>query len=239
MILALGLLVGVAWCLVAAPYAGADPILLFELIAGGLATIWGVAMARNLLRGRRIGQELETLSEAITINGIEVRVVAGGGRIAVVLGAIKPMIFVGDGLLEILTDDERTAVILHEDHHRATRAPIRAAALEAWITILGRWVVARCVLRDRLGDLEAMADRHAINHGCTPASLAGALIKTDPSAPGVAAFTYAAERRISALLGMKGGTATVGQGLPFEWLPFALASVTAAACHVWGISSLT
>lgn len=238
-ILVLGLLVGVAWCLVAAPYAGADPMLLFELISGGLATIWGVAMARNLLRGRRIGQELETLSEATTIDGIGVRVVAGGGRMAVVLGAVKPIIFVGDELLEILTDDERTAVLLHEDHHRASRAPIRAAAVEAWISILGRWDVATCVLRDRLADLEAMADQHAIDRGCSPASLAGALIKTDPSAAGLSAFSYAAERRIHALLGVDRGTSTVAQGLPYEWLPIALASVIAAACHLWGISFLT
>lgn len=237
-ILIIGTLVGVAWCLVAAPYAGGDPMLLFELISGSLATIWSVVVAHNLLRGRRLSHELEALSEATTIDGIHVRIVAGGGRMALVLGAVIPTIFVGDELLHILDDDERTAVLLHEDHHRSSRAPIRAAAVEAWISILGRWGAARCLLLDRLADLESMADRHAIDRGCSRASLAGALIKTDTSGAGASAFSYARERRINALIATDGGTGVVPHGLPYEWLPVAAAFVIAAACHLWGNSPL-
>lgn len=79
-------------------------------------------------------------------------------------------------------------------------APVRAAALESWILFGGRIRAARRVLLERLSDLESMADSYAIARGCSRAALADALLKSDASAVGVAAFSYGAERRIVALV---------------------------------------
>jgi hypothetical protein len=234
-ILVVALTVGIAWCVIAGPFAGVDAMLLLELTSGLVATIWGAIVLRNLLRARRLRRALEGLSDARTIDGIPVRVVTGGGRMALVLGAFAPMIFIGDELLDILDEEERTAVLLHEDHHRSIRAPIRAAALEAWVSIVGRIELPRQVLLDRLADLEDMADLHAIGKGCSRASLAAALIKTDPGGPGLAAFSYGSERRIRALVDSERAAVAISHRLPYEWLPVAVVTAMAVACHPWGI----
>lgn len=227
---------GAAWCLVAGPLDG-DPILAFEVASLFVAGVWGAILASNLARGHRLSRALDSLSESRIFEGIQVRVVPGAGRMAVVLGTIRPAIYVGDELIEVLTADERTAVLLHEEHHRAIRAPLRAAALEAWMSIVGRYGSVRRILVHRLGDLEAMADRYAVTKGCSRSALAAALVKSEPGPVGLSARSYGAEQRIQALLD-RDQALLVGQHLPYEWLPMAVFIVIAAACHALGLSLL-
>lgn len=232
-VLLLAFLLGAAWCVVVGPLNG-DPILAFEVASLSVVGVWGVIVASNLAHGHRLSRALDALSEGRNYDGVKVRVVDGAGRMAVVLGTIRPKIYVGDELLEVLADDERAAVLLHEDHHRSIRAPLRAAALEAWMSIVGRYGSARRILLDRLGDLEAMADGHAIAKGCSRSALAAALVKTEPGLVGLSARSYDTERRIRALLN-RDQPLVMGQRLPYEWLPIAAMFVVAAACHTLGV----
>lgn len=234
-VLCLAFVSGAAWCLVAGPFTTGDPILAFEVVSGAVVAVWGLLLASNLARGRRLSRAFDLLSDYRTIEGISVNVVRGAGRMALVLGAIRPRIYIGEELLLVLAADERTAVLLHEDHHRSIRAPLRAAALEAWLSIVGHVGSVRRILLDRLADLEAMADRHAIANGCRRSALAAALVKAEPGLAGLSAVSYGAERRIRALLN-RDRTSAIPQRLPYEWLPIAAFIVIAVACHAWGIS---
>ena len=55
----------------------------------------------------------------------DITVVAHPGVQAFCLGLVRPRIYVSDGALLRLTDDELTAVIAHERMHRARRDPLR------------------------------------------------------------------------------------------------------------------
>jgi len=124
------------------------------------------------------------------------------------------------------------AVVLHEDHHRRTRAPVRAAALGAWLRLLGRSNHVQRVLVDRLSDLEALADADAIGRGSSPRSLARALLKGGDASPRPVSFAYGAERRVEQLLDRAAGVPVEAVGrLPYEWLPVVLLSVATLACH--------
>lgn len=236
LVLAAAVLTGIVACVIAAPLTRADPLLLMELVSGAVATVWAGIATVNLLRGWSLGRGLHGVSDERSIDGIRVHVVAGGGRMAMAVGTVMPRIFIGDGLLRILSRSERAAVLMHEEHHRLSRAPIRAASLEAWLTLL-RWCgPARRRLMDRLSDLEQLADEYATARGSRPASIARALLKTDAAYSGTA-FSYMAERRISALVETERGQSPRARRLPYEWLPLAAVTVMSVACHLWGLPS--
>ena len=227
---------GLAWCLSVTPLVHGDPLLALELGSVALVGAWLFPFGFTLLQARRLAAGLDRLSSAAQLAGVPVKIVRGAGRVALVTGALRPAIYIGQGLMEDLTDDEQVAVLLHEDHHRATFAPLRAAALEAWLSVVGRSRYLRRTLTDRLVDLETMADSYAINSGASRTALAAALIKTDAAKFGMSASSYGTQRRIHALL-EKDGSRTRRYRLPYEWLPVAVVTVAATACHVWGAYS--
>ena len=216
-VLALAGAFGALWCVAAEPFVHGDPLLGFEIIAGAMLVLWSLAVSSNLLRAHLLRRELLARSERRIVSGIEVNVVAGAANTALVLGVFRPRIFVGDD---------------YEDHHRSIWAPVRAAAIEAWLPIVGRFGAAKRALIERLGDLELMADRHALARGCSRAALASALIKAQPSAAGLSAVSYDADRRIDALLN-QAGDRKLGQRLPYEWVPVAALLLIALSCHTW------
>lgn len=231
-------------CVLVAPLAGVDPTLGVEAAGAGLLVAWVVVGARSLVRAWLLARRLNRLAERRLIAGLECRVIRGGGRHAFVLGAMQPRIFVGDGLLDALDADELNAVLLHEDHHRRTRAPLRAAAIDAWLPFLGGWAGARSTMVDRLVDLEEEADAGAIRHGVRPADLASALLKSDRAPNLAAAFSNASDRRLRALLANADGAAADGAAahdstrLPYEWLPAIAVGVITVACHLAGITRI-
>ena len=231
-VLTLAAAFGAAWCLVADPFVGGDPLLGFELAAAVILGSWAVALIANLTRAQRLSRELQSRSSRRVISGIEVNVVPGAGKTALALGVLRPQIYVGDELLAVLSDDEQRAVVLHEDHHRSIWAPVRAAAIEAWLPMVGQIDSVKHALTERLGDLELMADRHALGRGCTRASLASALLKAQPSAAGLSAVSYSVGRRVDALLN-RGDGSKVQPRLPYEWLPVAVLVLIGFSCHMW------
>lgn len=239
--IATGLAAGLAvvWCTVIGTYVLIDPMLAVEVAAVGLITAWALTLASDLRQAVRLGRRLDRMSETTTIDGVTVRIIANGPVQAFVLGVVRPRVYLGDASFAALDRDELLAVLHHEDHHRRTLAPLRAAAVEAWRRIVGRSPVAHRLLTARLGQLEAAADAHAMRRGVDPGAIARALLKIDPHrAPGLA-FAGAADLRVRALVEAAAGRpARRTTPLPYEWLPLVVAVAVTIACHVDGAATL-
>lgn len=219
------------WCVALGTFVGGDPMLALELAGSALVALWAALVAFELLRSQRLSRALAREAHETTMFGVRLRVTPALDTDAIVVGSIRPVIYVGAALLAALSEDEMRAVVFHEDHHRRTRAPIRAAALGAWLRLLGRSNRVRSVLVDRLSDLEALADADAIQRGSSPRALARALLKGEASLQPVS-FAYAAERRVGQLLDRAAGVPVEAAGrLPYEWLPVILLTVATLGCH--------
>jgi hypothetical protein len=194
------------WCVALGALVDGDPMLGVEIAGAALAVIWAGLVILDVTRCRRLAVALSASAVEASLFDIPVRITRRLGADAIVVGSLRPRIFVGHALLVALTDDELQAVVYHEDHHRRMRAPLRASALEAWLRLLGWSRRVRDVVLDRLADLETLADADAIRRGSSPRSLARALVKGDPS-PQPASFAYAADRRVGQLLDHAAGVA--------------------------------
>lgn len=231
--LAFLLLVPIGACLVVGALVEGDPMLAAEIAVVGTVITWAVLVLRDLAGSTRLAAELSDRAEESQLFGVPCLVTQQLGADALVIGAIRPRIYMGAALLGALADDEIKAVVYHEDHHRRTRAPLRAAALGAWLRLLGRSARVRTVVLNRLADLETLADADAIGRGSSPRSLARALVKGDLS-PRPVALSYAADRRIARLLDRAAGHP--GPGVlspPLEWLPLAMIITVGLGCHLW------
>lgn len=217
-------------CALLGAFVGGDPMIAVEIGAAAMAATWALIVVRDLFRHRHVERDLFASARETVLFGVQCHVTHALGTDALVLGSLKPRIFVGEQLIKTLSDDELRAVVFHEDHHRRTRAPLRAAALGAWVHLLGssRWV--RSVVLDRLADLESMADADAMRRGSSARSLAGALMKGEYSLQPVA-FSYAADRRVQRLLDSADGVpSNISDRAPYEWLPIAALAAVALAC---------
>lgn len=219
------------WCVALGTLVGGDPMLGVEIAGASLAILWAGLVIRDLVRSGRLASALSTDASETRLFDVPCRITPALGADAIVVGTLQPRIFVGQPLLASLAADELRAVVYHEDHHRRTRAPLRAAALEAWLRLLGRSRGVRELIHDRLVDLEALADADAIRRGSTPRALARALLKGDSSLAPVS-FAYAADRRIGQLADRAAGVHVEPAGrIPYEWLPVLLFAVATLGCH--------
>lgn len=219
------------WCFLLGAIVGGDPMLALEIAGGALAVTWAMLVVGEIIRAYRLSRILAPTAEEVMLFRVRVHITPMLGSDAIVVGSIRPRIYVGSAMLAALSDDEMRAVLLHEDHHRRTHAPIRAAALGAWLRLLGRSTKIRGIVLERLADLEALADADAIRRGSSARSLAKALLKGDTSLQPVS-FAYAAERRIELLLDRAAGNPVKPTGrLPYEWLPVILLAVATLGCH--------
>jgi len=220
------------WCVALGAFVGGDPMLALEVAGAALVALWAAIVAHELVRSLRLSWVLARDAEETSMFGVRFQVTPALETDAIVVGSIRPVIYVGAELLATLSDDEMRAVVFHEDHHRRTRAPLRAAALGAWLRLLGRSNRVRSVLAGRLSDLESLADADAIRRGSSPRSLARALLKGDAS-PQPVSFAYGAERRVEHLLDRAAGVPVAAAGrLPYEWLPLILLTVATVGCHL-------
>jgi len=220
------------WCAVVGGFVGGDPMLVLEIAGSVLIAAWAVLVLRELRGSHRLASALSADAHEVSLSGVRCRVTPALGADALVVGSIRPRIYVGAPLLAALSSDEPRAVLHHEDHHRSSRAPLRAAALEAWLRLLGRSNAVRGIILDRLTDLETLADAHAIRRGSSARTLARALLKADPTRQ-PASLSYATDRRIAQLLDRAAGIPVDVRGrLPYEWLPVALLAVATFGCHV-------
>lgn len=226
-----GVLAGL--CMAGGWLAGGDPMLVAELAFGGAVSAWAARLAIDLWRQRETMRLLSRAAEPASLGGVPCQVVSGLGRRAFVSGWLRPQIYIGDQLITTLDPAELAGVLLHEEHHRRTRAPLRAAAIGAWLSILG-WVGGvDSIARRRLTDLERAADDEALSRGASPAALASALFKVAPvGVPASASYAASADDRIASLLLRSQGISEPTRSLPIEWLPPVAVTVTLTACHL-------
>jgi len=96
--------------------------------------------------------------------------------LAFCFGWLRPRICLSTGLADLLTEQELTAVLFHEDHHRRCRDPLRTLLAEVLSATLF-FLPVTAELRDLfLASVEIDADRYALRLAGRPA-LAGALHK--------------------------------------------------------------
>jgi len=207
-------------------------MLVVELGAGGLLSLWAGLLLREVRTARSLGRRLSANSADAVIAGVHCRIVRQGAHEAFVIGALEPTIYVGAGFLAMLDPAERRGVLLHEEHHRRTHAPLRAAALESWLRLVRPVTVLERVLTERIADLEVSADAYAMAAGTSPDVLASALLKGRSAALAGTGYSDASEQRISALIDVADGRPAARGRLPLEWLPLAIVTVAVAACHI-------
>jgi Zn-dependent protease with chaperone function len=145
-------------------------------------------------------------------------------------GYLRPRIYVSTGALEILSDDELAAVLVHEDHHRMLRDPLRLASSRILSQALF-FLPALPSLGDRYGDLsEERADDAAVRAAGDPAPLASALLAFDAAAP--AGASGISPGRVDSLLGRPSGWR-----LPSSLVALSLATLSGLAVLVWRASA--
>lgn len=231
---ALGAAVALAWC-TAAGIALSDPILAVEVAAGALLVAWAVTLLADMRRSVLLGRALDLRGRPSTLHDVAVRIIPGTNVEAFAVGLLRPRVYLSEAALGVLDSDELAAVVHHEEHHRRTLAPLRAAAVEAWLRLLGRSHIATSLLSARLVQFEAAADAYAIARGVHPSSIAAALLKVEARRTQGAAFAGSADQRVRALIDVTSGRREARMTpLPYEWLPVAVTAAIAIGCHVGG-----
>ena len=220
-------------CFLLAALTHGDPMLAVKFAAVVVVLLWAVIVAWNVARAALLARALKRVSRPLNVAGVACRVIPSGRPQAFAIG-FRPTIFISEAAVMALDREQLRAVILHEDHHRRTLAPLRAAALEGWLALAGRSPAVRRPLVDRLAALETSADRHALNGGATPGSLASALLRMEQGVV-AASFTGHADRRIGQLLAGATGEQDVGVAhLPVEWLPSLMLIAMIVGCRLAG-----
>jgi Zn-dependent protease with chaperone function len=205
-----------------------------ELVLAAIIGAWISLLGRRLRPAIAAQRELERLTTPVSLDKCTVRVLASRDVTeAFVAGPLQPLIFVSRGLLDDLDPDELDAVLLHEEHHRRTRAPLREMALASWSRLVGGLPWIRRWIERRIAYLEIDADRYALRAGASRAAIASALIKVDrsDSFAGIG-FAPAANLRLRWLVG---GALTTDDhaAIPMEWLAPAVLGVGLGVCHVF------
>jgi hypothetical protein len=167
----------------------------------GLALIGASAFAlavRALLRQRSAYRRFLAQVEVVGRlgDGPGVQVIADPRPQAFCAGYLRPTVYISQGALELLSDDELEAVLAHENHHLRVRDPLRLACGRVLSQALF-FVPALRTLFGRYADLaELNADGAAVQEGGGGrGALASALLAFEGSGVGIS------PERVDSLLG--------------------------------------
>ena len=145
-------------------------------------------------------------------------------------GTLRPRIFVSEGLLSRLREDELDAVLLHEHEHVRTFEPALRAALDSASEVFFYVPLVRWWSRRRVEDSELRADRVALERlGPRPVAAALWALGGSAAGKGVAAFGGVADLRVAQVLGDRlparaPGLPLVGISAMGSYLAFQVAS---------------
>jgi Zn-dependent protease with chaperone function len=146
---------------------------------------------------------------------------AGDGPVAFCAGVLRPRVYVSRGTCTALSDEELTAVLVHEQVHAAHRDPLKRLVARAATDVLIYLPLCGWWREHRLELAELRADREAIRRVGARA-VARALMAFDgarPDVPAAAGFEETAPARVGQLL---------GDEPPRRRVPLGLALVSAA-----------
>jgi Zn-dependent protease with chaperone function len=153
-----------------------------------LAALGAAVLAIALRAGWRQGRDYRRFIHGLRVLGPlpghpDISLVDDEAPHAFCAGFARPRIYVSTGALSILSDDELAAVLVHEDHHRTLRDPLRMAFSRVVSQALF-FLPALPTLGDRYGELaEERADHAAVRAAGEPGPLASALLAFDAAAP--------------------------------------------------------
>lgn len=194
-------LVAMSACMLLPDVSGLRPVAAALMVTAIAVSGWYlVVIARHGLRHHRLARRLRHESTPEIEAGIAVRRIdaAVGPFVA---GLREPSIFCPVDLADRLEPTELRAVLLHEEHHRRTLAPLRLLPYDALATAIPVGFIRDWASRARAA-VEIEADRDALRAGASRSALAAALLRLAESGPvGAAGFATAAEIRVRALLG--------------------------------------
>ena len=217
-------------CFAASAATQGDPLFLVETTGVVVVAAWAAVTLVLIGRSAALARELTRVAVRRSFAGVECRLIPGSRPRAFVAGVRRPSVFVTTGALEVLTPDELRAVVLHEAHHARTRAPVRAAFVDAWRGAGHRVPWLGTMLAERLVGIEIAADRFALSGGGRRRHLASALVKLEAS-PGSVGFNGGGDGRLRALLDEAVVPAPTA---PVEWLPLLVVVALAVGCRLAG-----
>lgn len=124
------------------------------------------------------------------------------------LGLFRPRIFISTGLVEMLTEEECEALLLHERYHLESRDPLKMLVGRLTVLAMVLFPVLRDTFERYLREKEVAADESAVRHQGHSRGIAGALVKllelevpTNPSPSMAAGAGEALSYRIDRLSG--------------------------------------
>jgi Zn-dependent protease with chaperone function len=160
----------------------------------------------------------------------DINVMADPAPHAFCAGYLRPSIYVSTGALAMLSEDELAAVLVHEDHHRTLRDPLRLASSRILSQALF-FLPALPSLGDRYSDLaEERADAAAVRAAGETGPLAAALLAFDAAAPPGASGI--SPGRVDSLLGQP-----PGWRLPSSLVAVSLATLAILTVLIWRASA--
>lgn len=198
-------------------------------VAAALAVV-GAAITLQAIAHHQLAEMLRRVARPAVVADQAVGLVPGVGA-AVVAGLRSPRIYCTEDAINILTDEELAAVLLHERHHALAHAPARLVVLAGLGRTLGRTRAGAAWIEAQRSRIEIAADAHAIACGATRPALARAILKLAVASPTLtlAGFASATELRIRALLDeAPGGSSPARQRLPMTILGTVVVAVACA-----------
>ncbi len=155
-------------------------LLLATVYLGTASFIRQVRYFRTLARAVRAAADevCPRLGRAIAAAGLEAKVVRVADHMpfAFTYGFLRPRVVVSQGLIDQLTDEELTAVLVHERCHADALDPLKTLVARIFSDVFFYAPVVPALLRGYAGRRELIADRHAVE-SCGRVAVAGALYK--------------------------------------------------------------
>jgi Zn-dependent protease with chaperone function len=177
---------------------------LASVLAIAVRTVWlAMRSARALAAVRR-----ESIFPELAVAGRRAGVrrlvcLAGDSPVAFCAGLFRPSVYLTPATFTALSDEELTAVLVHEQAHARRRDPLRRLLTRAATDVLIYLPLCGWWRERRLEHAELRADREAIQRVGARA-VARALMAFDgarPNMPAAAGFEETAQARIDQLLG--------------------------------------
>ncbi len=206
---------------------------LLLLLAGlGLVVLLTAAVAcvRQLRAHRHFVTDMPVLGKLP--GHANVTVIAAQSVHAFCAGYLRPRIYISAGAVDLLSPEELDAVLIHEQHHRSVRDPLRLACARILNQALF-FLPALSPLTEHYAELaEIHADDTAIRAAAGDrAPLASALLRFDAEAPDGSAGISA--DRVDSLLGIQSH-----KPLPTTLIAASVAALTLVIVLIWRASAV-
>ena len=212
------------------PVALGPPLLVASIAVVAWTIRLGITTSRasyELARLHRVDVPTK-LSRSAAAAGVDrIACIATISPVAFCAGLLRPTVFVSQGAVALLSEQELLAVLYHEADHARRREPARRTARTAAVDVLEFLPIVRWWSERRLERCELAADV-AAERSAGRAALAGALLVMTAPASSMAAFGGYAEMRARRLLGYqveesRPSRALWASSLVYTWLALSLA----------------